>query len=485
MRIFIAALGTETNTFSPLPTGRAGFEETLLIRRNASQSSNNFFVLPLIEWRRMAEEAGDEVIESLAAFAQPAGRTVQGVWEELRDAILSDLHDAGPVDVVLFNLHGAMASEHCDDCEGELVERARAIAGPDAIIGVELDLHCHISPLLVGEVDAIVLYKEYPHTDVAARAVELFRIAKATAQGEIDPVIALCDIRMLDVWRTSDAPVRKLVDWMQATEKLDNILSVSFGHGFPWADVPDVGAKTLVMTNGDVDLAEAVARDLGAKIWEMRKTYAAELLTVEETMAAVAGGNGCTVVADISDNAGCGAASDSTFFLKALLDAKAENALVGLVWDPAAVHICMDAGIGATLKLRLGGKVSPMSGNPLDVEAKVVNFCHNAMVSFGAGKMPMGDAVLLDVDGVHVVINTVRTQTFNPDAFVQLGIDPAEYRTVVVKSAQHFHAGFAPIADRVIYAVAPGTSSPDFRNLPLPKAGRPLWPQVENPFVQG
>lgn len=482
MRIFIAALGTETNTFSPLPTGRKTFEETLWVRRDASRSSDNYFVLPLKEWRRLAEAAGDEVIESLSAFAQPAGRTVQAVWEELRDTLLGDLRAAGPVDLVLLNLHGAMASELCDDCEGELVEMARQVVGPDVTIGIEFDLHCHISERLMRHADLLVLYKEYPHTDVAERGAELFDLSRRTALGEIRPVMALRDLRMLDVWRTSDAPVRELVDWMQAAERRDRVLSVSFGHGFPWADVPDVGAKTVVVTDGDRPLAEAVAKELGDRIWALRETYKANLLDVSETMAAIAAGNGCTVVADISDNAGCGAASDSTFLLVPLLAAKAERALFGLVWDPAAVRIAEEAGEGATLRLRIGGKVSAMSGRPVDVEARVLKIIHDAKVTYGDGKMPMGDAVLLDAGGVHIVINTIRTQTFNPDAFTQFGIELRDYRTVVLKSAQHFHAGFAPVADRIIYAVAEGTSSPDFRALALPHAGRPLWPQVANPW---
>jgi len=483
MRIFIAALGTETNTFSPLPTGRKTFEETLWVRRDASLSSDNYFVLPLREWRRLAEAAGDEVIESLSAFAQPAGRTVQAVWEELRDTLLGDLRAAGPLDLVLLNLHGAMASEQCDDCEGELVEMVRQVVGPEVTVGVEFDLHCHISERLMRSADLLVLYKEYPHTDVAERGAELFELARRTVRGEIRPAMALRDLRMLDVWRTSDAPVRELVDWMQAAEQRDKVLSVSFGHGFPWADVPDVGAKTVVVTDGDPALAEAVAKELGDRVWALRETYKANLLDVAETMAAISGGNGCTVVADISDNAGCGAASDSTFLLEPLLAAKAERALFGLLWDPAAVRICEEAGEGATLRLRLGGKVSAMSGRPVDVEARVLKLIHDAKVTYGDGKMPMGDAVLLDAGGVHIVINTIRTQTFNPDAFTQFGIDIRDYRTVVLKSAQHFHAGFAPVADRIIYAVAEGTSSPDFRTLPLPHAGRPLWPQVADPWA--
>lgn len=483
MRIFTAALGTETNTFSPLPTGRRNFEETLLHRRDGSLVSDNHFALPLKAWRRMAAENGDELIESLAAFAQPAGRTVDKLWAELRDTLLADLAAAGAVDLVLLNLHGAMASESCDDCEGELVERVRALVGPGVTIGVEFDLHCHITDRLLANADIVILYKEYPHTDVAERAVELFDIGRRTVLGELRPVMALRDCRMLGVWRTPDPEVRALVSWMEETERRDGVLSVSFGHGFPWADVPDVGAKTLVVADGDAALAASVATELADRVWALRETYRPAMISVSDAMAAIRDGGGPIVLADISDNAGGGAASESTFLLEALLAAGAQRVLFGVVWDPLAVRICEEAGEGASLPLRVGGKVGPASGSPVDLDARVLRLLGEATVSYGGGRQAMGSAVLVEAGGVHIVLNTIRTQTFHPDAYTQFGLDLADYNVVVVKSAQHFHAGFAPVAKRILYVVAPGTVSPDFTTIDVRKAGRPLWPQVPNPFT--
>jgi microcystin degradation protein MlrC len=189
-----------------------------------------------------------------------------------------------------------------------------------------------------------------------------------------------------------------------------------------------------------------------------------------------------TVLADISDNAGGGAASDSTFMLRALMDAGAKGVLFGFVWDPVAVRLCEEAGEGASLRLRLGGKIGPMSGDPLDVDVRVLRIVREAGVSYGDGRQAMGTAILLDAGGAHVVINSIRTQTFHPDGYSQFGIDLGAYRIIVVKSAQHFHAGFAKISKNILYAVGPGTVSPDFMQLKLPKAGRPLWPQVDDPW---
>ena len=485
MKLFIAALGTETNTFSPLPTGQQNFDETLYLRQDGSRRSAHYFAQPMRIWRDMAERHGDEVVESLTTFAQPGGLTRQAVWEGLRDDVLADLRNAGEVDWVLLKLHGAMAADDCDDCEKELVLAVRDIVGPRVIIGVELDLHCHIDPAMVAAVNVIILYKEYPHTDVNERAVELFTHCRAALEGKIRPVMALRDCRMLGVWRTPDAPVRAVVEWMSECERRDNVLSLSFCHGFPWADVPNVGAQALAVTHDDARLAETMADALATRILALRDSYQPDLLSIDEVCGLLPGLDGVSVVADIADNPGGGAAGDSTFLLQGMLRAKLAGVLFGNLWDPVAVRICQEAGEGALLPLRIGGKVGPQSGAPVDLTVRVLRIVENAGVTFGAGRQPMGDAVLLDADGLHIVINAVRTQTFHPDAYTQFGIRLDDYRVVVVKSAQHFYAGFAPVADRVLYVSAPGTVSPDFQHIVLPKAGRPLWPQVADPFAPG
>jgi microcystin degradation protein MlrC len=483
MRIFAAALGTETNTFSPLPTGWQTFRETLYHRSHATARSSNPFALPLHAWKHLAVSAGDTFVEGLAAFAQPAGLTTEDVWRELRATLLENLAAACPVDIVLLNLHGAMVAENCDDCEGDLLEGVRRLVGPDVVVGAELDLHCHLTERMVSAATALILYKEYPHTDVEDRAAELFRVCHAAADGQVQPVMALVDCRMLGVWRTSKPPVRALVDRMSALERQDGILSVSFCHGFPWADVPDVGARTLVVADGDRDLAARIAADLAAEIWEARESCRDDVLAIDDAIVAtLAPVDGLTVMADVSDNAGGGAASDATFLLSALGAAGAQGVLYGCFWDPVAVRLCQEAGEGASLALRLGGKVGPLSGDPVDLPVRVRKIVEEACQTFGNGRQPMGTAVLLQADGIDLVVNTIRTQTFHPDAFTQFGIDLSGYRTVVVKSAQHFHAGFAPLARRILYIAGPGTVSPDFARLPVPRAGRPLWPQVDDPF---
>src|SRR6185436_4620254 len=170
MRLFTAMVATETHTFSPLPAGFKLYEECYMVRGGKHAEPPSVFAVPLIIFRDRARARGWEVVESLACFAQPANRTLKHVYESFRDEVLADLKKAMPVDVVLLNLHGAMVAEGYDDCEGDLLQRIRAIVGPKVPIGAELDLHCHLTDEMITAATAMVIYKEYPHTDIAERA---------------------------------------------------------------------------------------------------------------------------------------------------------------------------------------------------------------------------------------------------------------------------------------------------------------------------
>ena len=483
MRTFIACLGTETNSFSPIPTGERAFRETLFHRGDATQHPETLFSGPLQVWRRMAEESGGEVIESLRAAAQPGAPTVRAVYESLRDEILGDLAAALPLDMVFLNLHGAMIAEGTDDCEGDLIERARAILGAKVPIGVELDLHCHLTAKMLDGATAIVTYKEYPHIDANARAREVFSICDSARAGRVAPHTAVYDCRMLSMWRTSVEPMRGFVDRMGEIEGADGVLSVSFAHGFPWGDVADIGAKVVVITDDAPAQGAEIAARLGRELWEMREDTTPRHLTIDEALdRALEVEGGPVVLADVSDNAGGGAASDATFLLVRVLARGIRGVASCAYWDPQAVRLCMEAGEGARLRLRLGGKCGPASGAPVDLDVTVEKIAANATQSFGTATVPMGDAVWVSADGIDLVLNSVRTQTFNPDAMTGLGLDPCARKIVIVKSTQHFHAGFAPIAREILYVTAPGAIAPDFANIPLTKLERPLWPRTPDPF---
>ncbi|HEX2891287.1 M81 family metallopeptidase [Vineibacter terrae] len=485
MKVFIACLGTETNTFVPFPTGRRNFEENGVFHGDATRHTPNLFSAPLHVWRRRAETRGWTVVESLFAFAQPAGVTVRAVYEGYRDEILADLEKALPVDIVLLSMHGAMVADGYDDCEGDLLSRVRALAGPKAIIGGELDLHCHITTAMITQADVLVTFKEYPHIDMAERAEELFTLCADAAEGKTRPVMAVYDCRMVGMYRTPVEPMKSFVARMQALEGKDGVLSVSLGHGFPWGDVAEVGTQSLVVADGDAAKAAAVARQLGQELFAMRDST---LVTYWQPDDAVADAEAAqpgrpVVLADVADNAGGGSPSDSTFVLEALLRRDYKGALIGLLWDPVAFQIAEEAGEGATLDMRIGGKCGRISGQPVDLRVTVKKLAYDCRQSFGPTKNGTGNLAWLQAGGIDIVINTRRTQLFHPDAFAPLGLDPARYRLIVVKSTQHFYAGFAPLASKVHYVTTRGGIEPDFANIHHTKRTVPYWPRVADPFT--
>jgi len=484
MRIFFANLATETNTFSPIPTGHAAFTEVGYFRRDASLAPANHGSVALIEWRRLAEAEGHEVVESVCAFAQPAGTTLRGVYEALRDDILSDLRAAMPVDVVLMKMHGAMVADGYDDCEGDTLARIRAIVGTAAVIGCELDLHCHLTEEMRSAADAIITSKEYPHIDVAARARELYALCLATRRGDVRPAMAYHDCRMISMWRTTVEPMKSIVARMQAMEGRDGVLSISFGHGFPWGDVPEVGAKMVVITDGDMAKAERIAAEFASELWRLREECFPRHDRIDAGIDAALAVEGPVVLADVADNAGGGAPSDNTAILARLVARGVTGVVTGCYWDPIAVQFCIEAGEGATFDLRIGGKCGIASGQPVDlhVTVKAIRRAHTQR-GLAGGRASLGDSVWVRADGIDLVLNSHRSQVFNPDAFTGLGLTLADKRIVVVKSTQHFHAGFAPVAREIRYVAAPGAIGPDFAAIPYTRRTRPYWPRVADPFA--
>ncbi len=485
--LFTAMLGTETNSFSALPTGLRMFEETCLFRRANYGAEAPLYAVPLAAWREMAAARGWRVVESLCAFAQPAGPTVRAVYEAFRDEILADLKAAMPVDAVLLSLHGAMIAEGYDDAEGDLLARIRAIVGPSVPIGAELDLHANVSRAKCDNATALVLFKEYPHIDVGERAREVFAIIADAMEGKTRPVIGWFDCRMAGVFHTTRQPMRGFVDRAAALEGHDGVLSVSIVHGFPWADVADMGSKIIVITDGDQDKADRLAAELGREFFTLRAQTQPPYITLDAAMdrALAHAGRRPLVLADVADNAGGGAASDSTFVLEAMLARGLEGAAIGMIWDPMAVRLAFEVGLGATIALRLGGKLGPHSGRPLDIEARVIGLARDVLIPFGGAMAPAGDLAAFEAGGVAIVCSTLRTQCFSPVCFTAAGIDAGARRVLVVKSMQHFHAAFAPITDDILYVAGPGAVSPEITTLPYRKASRNQWPFVANPFAPG
>jgi len=471
LRIFTATLVTETNTFSPIPTGATAFD------RNRSQSD----VASMAAWRESGERDGHTVIESIVAIAQPSGPTVRAIYESLRDELLADLQRALPVDVILLYLHGAMVADGYDDCEGDVLARARAVAGARAVIGAELDLHSHLTPTMLGNANAIVAYKEYPHVDIVDRARDLYRLCVDAAEGRTRPVMAAYDCGMVGMFPTTAQPLRGLVDEMTARER-DGILSLSLIHGFPWGDVVEAGVKMLAIADGDAALAARTAEEFGRRFWAMRREALLKATPLDEALAAaLATPGGPIVLADVADNAGGGAPGDSTYLLQAMLDRGIEGVATGTYYDPFAVDTCFEAGEGSTIELRFGGKLGTASGAPIDARVEIMRLleAHEQDYMDDSRPAPLGRSAWIRTRGIDIVLSSARTQVFAPSAFTGLGISLDDKKLIVVKSSHHFWGKFAPMAKRVIHVSAPGALAVDFAAIGYQKRNSNYWPRID------
>lgn len=482
MRIFSATIATETNTFSPLPTSLRAFQEQVFFRPGEHpDDAPRMCTAPLFVARKRAKRDGFTLIEGSCFAASPAGTVNRRDYEFMRDEVLEQIRAAMPLDAVVLGLHGAMVAHGYDDVEGDILERTREIVGDKCVIGVELDPHCHLTLRRLRNANLIVLYKEFPHTDVVDRAEELLTLVLRTVRGEIKPVMSVYDCRQIGSYPTQFPLMRAFVDKLYALEGKDGILSVSVAHCFPYADVPELSGRILVIADGDKAKADALATRLGEEFVSMRGKTMPEFFTVEEGVrVAMEAPEGPIVIAEPSDNAGGGAPSDNTTILRELIARGAQSAAVGPIWDPVAVALCFDAGEGARFPLRFGGKIGPASGIPIDAIVEVTKLATNCWQDFGPSRVPLGDCAAVKVNGVEAVLITKRTQAFGLDLFRNVGIEPTQRKILVCKSTNHFAAAFGPIAKRVIYVDSDAPLSRDYRKIPFTKVQRPIWPLDEH-----
>src|ERR1700681_417064 len=283
MRLFTATLATETNTFSPLPTSLESYRESVFFGAGEHPAdAPRMCTAPLFVGRARAEKEGFELIEGSCFAASPAGTTNRADYEFMRDEILGQLKAALPVDGVLLGLHGAMVAHGYDDVEGDIIERVRALVGPKTVIGVELDPHCHLTLKRVRLADVIILYKEFPHTDVVDRAEDLLDIVLKTLRGQVKPVMSMYDCRQIGSYPTTLPLMRAFVDKIKAMEGNDGVLSISIGHCFPYADVAELGGRILVVMDKDKTKGDALATSIGQEFVSMRGKTMPEYLSTED-----------------------------------------------------------------------------------------------------------------------------------------------------------------------------------------------------------
>ena len=435
-----------------------------------------------------AEKHGFELVPLLRASAFPGGLICRDDYESLNAELLDRLATAesanGPIDGVLLDLHGAMVVEGIDDADGDVMEAVRNVIGPDRPIVVTQDMHSNHTHRRIAAADALVGFDTFPHIDMAERGREAAEIIVRCLQGEIRPTMAIHQLPLF--WSTpcqvtAHPPMDDVIRRVHEIETRPGIISVTIATGFPWADVPDVGSSVIVVADGDLPLAQNTADELGGWIWDNRQRWYAPPLSVRDALTrAEELGRYPIILADHSDNTGGGSPGDSTEVLRTFLELKLVNALLLYMVDPEVARQAHAAGVGSRIDVTLGGKSHPVQGPPVEAQAEVMALADGPFAydgpMFSGLTGSMGTSAWLKIDGVSVVVVSVREQPFDMAFSRTLGIDCKQMRYIVVKSAAHFRAAFEPFAGSIHNVDAAGIHTHVLADLTYQKRTRQIFP---------
>ena len=486
MKVVIAQMKHETNTFSPVPTPIERFavgtplphegEEGVGALRGTGSAIGAFIEL--------AEKAGASISMPVAGSAWPSGPVEDAAFEYMASRICKAV-EAG-CDAVLLDLHGAMVTQSHEDGEGELLSRVRKIA-PKTPIAVALDMHTNLYPAIVGNSDILAGYQTYPHVDVYETGLRAGHALFAMLEGRVKPTMAWGQRAMLPhVMRQSslDSPNREIQARCRAMEK-EGALCASLFVGFPHADIVNAGLSAVVVTNNDAAKARRWCDELLEMAWETRRKWVYEVEPLAQSFFRARAMDARPVVLlDHYDNAASGGTMDTMAVLDGILEAGLDDVAAFAIFDPASVRQMQQAGIGANVTLSLGGKLDMPSlglkGQPLKVTGKVKNLSNGQFRNRGPMSkgvlMDMGPTAVLDTGKVEIVVISRQQEPNDLECFASQGIDPAKKRYLMLKSRVHWRAGFGDLARATVECAGVGVCTSDYSVLDFRKVRRPIFP---------
>jgi microcystin degradation protein MlrC len=484
MKFVVAMLSHETNMFSSVKTELRHFKE-----RELYYGEEMFTILKGTKTSiggvmDAAKANSIELIPTVAANAMPSGLVTAEAYGTLKGKIMDGIKAAGTVDGVVAVLHGSMAVEGIGNAEGDFLRDARRIVGPQTPVVCTLDLHATVTKLMIDSCDAMFGFNTNPHIDSYERAVEAVNAAVAIKTGNIKPVMALRKPPMMPPtinMRTTEGPMVKIFERAYKMEQDPPVINVNVAGGFPFMDTQEAGFSIVVITNNDRELAEKYAQQLSDFAWSIRREFLKPLTPVPEAVKrAMEAKEGPVILADVADNPGGGGSGDGTVVLKTLLDMGARDVGFALIKDPEAVDKAITAGVGATVTMMVGGKTDNFHGPSVKITGRVKTitdgvFIHKGPMGTGS-KGEIGRSVVLEVNGVELIISELKMAPNDPEIFRRHGIEPTEKRILIVKSRGHFRAGYEPFAKEIIEVDAPGVASPHLKQFPYKHVRRPIFP---------
>jgi microcystin degradation protein MlrC len=486
MRLVIAQMKHETNTFSPVPTPLERFahggpkpHEGEAVR--AAFKGTGTAIGAFID---LAEKAGASVVFPVAGDAAPSGRVESAAYEWMAGRIVEAV--AKGCDAVLLDLHGAMVPEGYDDGEGELLRRIRK-AAPKVPIGVALDMHTNLFPAMAEHATVLAGYQTYPHVDMYDTGRRAARPVLAMLEGKSKPAMAFGHRPMLPhVMRQAslDSPNKEIQQRAKDMERAGT-LAATFFVGFPHADIPYAGSSAVVVTEGDAARARRECDELLDMAWRDRDKFVYQVEQLEKSLARAAGIKARPVVLlDHYDNCASGGTMDTMTVLGAMLDAGLEDAAAFAVFDPKAVAQMQAAGAGANVTLELGGKLDMPSlglkGKPRTVSGKVKRLVDGKYRNEGpmakGAEGDLGPSAVLDTGKIEIAVISRHTEPYDMAPFRALGLEPAKKRYLMLKSRVHWRAGLGPLAKAVVECAGTGVCTSDYSQLKFRRVRRPVFP---------
>jgi microcystin degradation protein MlrC len=484
MKLVIAMMKHETNTFSPVPTPLSRFGPHGPYFGRAAYDAFKGTGTPMGAFIDLAESERAEVVTPVAAEAYPSGPVQAEAYRAISDAICDAV--ASGCDAVLLDLHGAMVAESTDDGEGTLLERIRSLA-PGVPIAVALDLHTNLTDRMVRHCTAMVGYKTYPHVDMYEAGRHVGTIVLRALRNELRPVMAWSNRPILAQtlrMGTSDSPMKELIAAARQAEQRECLAATVFG-GFPLADVPEAGVSCVVVTDRDPDAARAICDRLLDAAWERREEFQYRSEPLAQSIArAKAFEDGPVLLIDHADNCASGGTQDTMAVVAETLRQGLKDVAVGAICDPPAVEQMIAAGVGSKLTLPLGGKVDmpaiSRKGSPLTVSGVVRVISDGEFTIRGpmytGVRAFLGKTAVLDTGDIQFVVISRQHEPWDLGIFRSVGIEPTAKKYLLLKSRIHYRAGFLPIARHIVECAGEGVTSSDLSLFKFRKLRRPMFP---------
>lgn len=484
-RLFLTTLWAGCLDSSVLPLAAADFT-VLTAGVPKSKSKLQARWLPQFTLRQAARAAGWDVVESVCASSNPGRAINDDFYQALKRRIRSDLAKYGPFDAAVLVTSGVTRTFKIDDVERDLLrlfQSARRRRG--TIVGLFTNVHAHLDDRNLKLIDLFMCLKEYPHTDWADRAKDLMKLVVKMERGELDPVFHVARPRMLATVNTFEEPYAPILNHVRDLEASGKAASISIVHGNLGVNTPHNEIQVVVTTDRKQRGGLQLAKGIAGRILSCRNSITPFYFSSKAATGKVKKSRQRpVVVADYLDNPFGGASGDSTIMLRSLIDAKVSDLCSGPYFDPAVVKLARDAGIGALLPFRIGGKLSPTSGQPLDLPCRV-KAIHDDVIQYqpynGAKvAFPTGTCVHLQSGAIDIIVSDLRQQTFSPTLFTRFGIALKKKKCIVVKSKQEYVLQFGAISELMFTVMTTNPHSGDFRSgyrvYDYSKLRRPIWP---------